>query len=98
MENKSNPVWAGLSVLGGFIVGLIGVLAGLLAIINEFDYIGAGLCFSTHSALREREWRYAFVMPLAFVMLHIPYGLGSLAGVLSSLLPGTFWRNGDVEG
>ena len=45
MENKSNPVWAGLSLLGGFIVGLIGMLAGFLAILNEFDYIGAGLCF-----------------------------------------------------
>ena len=45
MENKGNPVWAGLSVLGSFIVGLIGMLAGLLAILNEFDYIGAGLCF-----------------------------------------------------
>jgi hypothetical protein len=31
MENKGNPVWAGLSVI--------------LAILNEFNYIGAGLCF-----------------------------------------------------
>ena len=45
MENKGNPVWAGLSVLGSLIAGLIGMLAGLLAILNEFDYIGAGLCF-----------------------------------------------------
>jgi hypothetical protein len=45
MENKGNPVWAGLSVIGGFIVGLIAMLAGLLAILNEFNYIGAGLCF-----------------------------------------------------
>lgn len=45
MDKKSNPVWAGLSVLGGFIVGIIGLLAGLLAILNEFNYIGAGLCF-----------------------------------------------------
>ena len=45
METKSNPVWAGLSVIGGFIVGVVAFLAGLLAVINEFNYIGAGLCF-----------------------------------------------------
>ena len=45
MSEKRNPVWAGLSVLFGFIVGIIAMLAGLLAVINEFDYIGAGLCF-----------------------------------------------------
>jgi hypothetical protein len=45
MEKKSNPVWAGLSVLGGFIIGIIAMLAGLLAVLNEFNYIGAGLCF-----------------------------------------------------
>lgn len=45
MANKPNPVWAGLSVLGGFIVGVVAFLAGVLAVLNEFDYIGAGLCF-----------------------------------------------------
>ena len=44
--NENRPsVWAGLSVIGGFVVGIIAVLAGLLAVFNEFDYIGAGLCF-----------------------------------------------------
>jgi hypothetical protein len=45
MEERRNPVWAGLSVLGSFIVGIIALLAGILAILNEFNYIGAGLCF-----------------------------------------------------
>jgi hypothetical protein len=45
MADKPTPVWAGLSVIGGFIVGIIAFLAGLLAILNEFNYIGAGLCF-----------------------------------------------------
>ncbi len=40
-----NSIWAGLIILGGFVVGVIAILAGLLAIINEFDYVGAGLCF-----------------------------------------------------
>ena len=45
MAEKSNPVWAGLSVIGGFIVGIVAFLAGLLAVFNEFNYIGAGICF-----------------------------------------------------
>jgi hypothetical protein len=45
MDEKQSPVWAGLSVLGGFIIGIIAFLAGLLAVFNEYDYVGAGLCF-----------------------------------------------------
>jgi hypothetical protein len=45
MAEKRTPVWAGLSVIGGFIVGIIAFLAGILAVFNEFNYIGAGLCF-----------------------------------------------------
>ena len=45
MDENRSPVWAGLSVLGGFVIGIIALLAGLLAVFNEFDYIGAGLCF-----------------------------------------------------
>lgn len=45
MANKPTPVWAGLSVIGSFLVGILALLAGILAVLNEFDYIGAGLCF-----------------------------------------------------
>lgn len=45
MDEKRSPVWAGLSVLGGFVIGIIALLAGILAVFNEYDYIGAGLCF-----------------------------------------------------
>ncbi len=45
MAEKRVPIWAGLSVIGGFLVGIIAFLAGILAVFNEFNYIGAGLCF-----------------------------------------------------
>lgn len=45
MAEKRTPIWAGLSVIGGFLVGIISFLAGILAVFNEFNYIGAGLCF-----------------------------------------------------
>ena len=44
MDENRNGVWAGLSVLGGFIVGVFGLLASLLALFNEYDYVGVGLC------------------------------------------------------
>lgn len=43
---KNNPsMWAGLSVISGFIVGFLALIAAILAVLNEYDYIGAGLCF-----------------------------------------------------
>jgi hypothetical protein len=44
---KKNPASsaAGLTVIGGFIVGVVAFPAGLLAVFNEYDYVGAGLCF-----------------------------------------------------
>lgn len=38
-------MWAGLSVIAGFIVGILALIAAVLAILNEYDYTGAGLCF-----------------------------------------------------
>ncbi len=45
MNEGKIPVGAGLSVIAGFMVGFVAFLAGILAVINEFDYTGAGLCF-----------------------------------------------------
>ena len=45
MSEGKIPAGTGLSVIAGFIVGFVALLAGLLAVFNEFDYIGAGLCF-----------------------------------------------------
>jgi hypothetical protein len=44
-KNRSASRAAGLSVIGGFIVGIVAFLAGLLSVFNEFNYVGAGLCF-----------------------------------------------------
>ncbi len=45
MTEGKAPVGAGLSVILGFIVGFAALLAGILAVFNEYDYVGAGLCF-----------------------------------------------------
>ena len=38
-------VLAGFGVFAGFFVGIIAFIAGILAMFNEYDYVGAGLCF-----------------------------------------------------
>jgi hypothetical protein len=34
-----------LSMIGAFAIGISGFCAGALAVVNEYDYVGAGLCF-----------------------------------------------------
>ena len=45
MDEKRAASWAGLSVIGGILVGFVSLLAGVFAIMNEYDYVGGGLCF-----------------------------------------------------
>ena len=44
-ENRNASRTAGLSVIGGLIIGVVAFFAGILSVFNEFDYVGAGLCF-----------------------------------------------------
>jgi F0F1-type ATP synthase membrane subunit c/vacuolar-type H+-ATPase subunit K len=45
MDERRYAAWAGLSVIGGFIVGIAGFFAGILSLFNEYNYVGVGLCF-----------------------------------------------------
>lgn len=44
MTNKSASTLAGYSVMGAFVVAILAVFFAVLAVFNEYDYIGAGLC------------------------------------------------------
>jgi glycosyltransferase involved in cell wall biosynthesis len=52
----------------------------------------ADLSASVHVAMREKNLKFAFVMPFIFATLHLSYGLGSLWGVFQSLLMFPFVR------
>jgi len=45
MDEKRAERWAGLSVMGGYTVGVVGLFGGVFSIFNETDFVGAGLCF-----------------------------------------------------
>jgi glycosyltransferase involved in cell wall biosynthesis len=48
-------------------------------------YLLANLYFSAKIALREKDFRYLFVMPITFACRHFGYGLGSIWGLLKIL-------------
>ena len=45
MDSNQGSRYTGLVVMGGLITGVLGLFWGLLAILNEYDYVGGGLCF-----------------------------------------------------
>ncbi|UMX47648.1 MAG: glycosyltransferase family 2 protein [Candidatus Nealsonbacteria bacterium DGGOD1a] len=45
-------------------------------------YILLSLFFSVKISVKERDWRYAFLMPVAFGSRHLAYALGSMNGFL----------------
>jgi succinoglycan biosynthesis protein ExoA len=81
--------WRHLAPLGFVGVGLLLCLAAALrpewawapALIVA-PYLAANLGASLHVAFRERNWRYAFLMPIVFASLHVAYGAGSLWGTV----------------
>lgn len=84
-------------------------LLGLLSLLGPHDFLGSlsllsfllivalyflcNIFFSTKIALREKDLRYLFIMPLIFATLHVVYGLGSLWGLLKTMVSGQFWKN-----
>jgi len=67
---------------------VIGVARGegewlLACIVGSYGVVN--LAASVDIAWRERDYRYAFVMPIIFASLHVTYGLGSLWGVVRLL-------------
>jgi len=51
-------------------------------------YVAANFAASAQVAWAEREWRYLVQMPVVFAGLHLPYGTGSLWGVVQLALIG----------
>ena len=50
-------------------------------------YFAVSLCFSLEVAIREKEWHYVFLMPIAFAIRHFGYGIGSFYGIIKLLMP-----------
>ncbi|MDP9115021.1 MAG: glycosyltransferase family 2 protein [Acidobacteriota bacterium] len=92
-HNWSNGVWAvlpfaycrGAPVRARHLAPLALIVAILITPWTAAVYGAANLAASAHVAWAERRWRYLLQMPVAFASLHLPYGAGSLWGVLRVL-------------
>lgn len=56
-------------------------------------YFLLSIYFSTQLALKGKNMKYLGYLPLVFGALHIVYGLGSIYGVVRTLVSSEFWTN-----
>ena len=84
LHNLDDGIWATYPLKYGFRVSLrhiIPLLFVLTIFISFWLYIWVSLIFSIQVAAEQKDWRLAFVMPLAFGARHIGYGVGSIIGL-----------------
>jgi GT2 family glycosyltransferase len=83
-----------------FVLSLL-VLFALAAVHPAFLWMGLGiagmyaaasLVVSMQIAVRERDARYAFLLPIVFAMRHFVHGIGTLFGLLLVIVPGEHWK------
>ena len=85
------PVFV-LSLLGSIIVSLFNRWGVWLLALTAGSYLLANLAASVNIAAR-KGWRHLLVLPAAFAIIHLSYGLGFIAGLFK------FWnRWGDKIG
>jgi glycosyltransferase involved in cell wall biosynthesis len=95
-HNWTNGVWAILPfaytheapVKARHLAPLTLVLALLVAPWTVVIYAAASLMASAQVAWAQRSWRYLAQMPVVFASLHLPYGAGSLWGVVRLAVAG----------
>jgi succinoglycan biosynthesis protein ExoA len=87
-------------VPAAFVLSVVAAFA-LGAVNRAFLWMGAGvatvyaavsLAVSVQIAVREREPRYAFLLPVVFAVRHLAHGIGTLFGLLLVILPGEHWK------
>jgi hypothetical protein len=55
-------------------------------------YAAASLAASFQIAARERDARYALLLPVVFAVRHLVHGAGTLFGLLLVIVPGEHWK------
>ena len=95
-HNWTNGVWAvlpfayarGAPVRARHLAPLALALMLVVAPWTFVVYVAANLTASTQVAWAKRSWRYLLQMPVVFASLHLPYGVGSLWGVVRVAVAG----------
>jgi len=83
-----------------FVLSLVAACA-LGAVNRRFLWLGLGIAaayaavnvaVSLQIAVRERDPRHAFLLPMVFVVRHFAHGIGTLYGLVLVVLPGEHWK------
>lgn len=72
-----------LSLVLGTALSLVSVLLKTFSLLMILMYLVAVICYSTSIGMAAGKWKVFFASILAFPILHISYGVGSLVGLLS---------------
>jgi hypothetical protein len=56
-------------------------------------YAAASAAVSLQIAARERDPRYAVLLPVVFALRHFVHGIGTLFGLLLVIVPGEHWKS-----
>jgi glycosyltransferase involved in cell wall biosynthesis len=55
-------------------------------------YAATSLAASLQIAVRERDPRFAYLLPIVFAVRHFVHGVGTLFGLILAVLPGEHWK------
>jgi glycosyltransferase involved in cell wall biosynthesis len=80
------PFFSILVIIALLLLSLFFPLARIFLFSFILIYLLTSFYYSVKIALREREWKYIFLMPVAFFLRHLGYSLGSIIGVKKMLI------------
>ncbi len=80
------------SLLAAFGLGLVNKGSLWLGMSIAAIYVATSLAVSLQIAARERNPRYAFLLPIVFAVRHFVHGMGTLYGLVLVALPGEHWK------
>jgi len=81
------PLFFVTAVLASLILGPFFFLAKVFFVFLFGSYLLASLYFSLIIAIKNKEFRFLFLMPLVFSNRHFSYGLGSVWGAIKIITP-----------
>jgi hypothetical protein len=62
----------------------------LFVIIGAYTLANFGA--SLRISIREKNFQYLLILPIAFVTRHLAHGIGALFGLLLVMMPGKHWK------
>jgi GT2 family glycosyltransferase len=71
-------------LIGSFLFSFISNIFLFLFIFILFLYLFFNFYFSLKISIRQKDFRYFFILLIVFLVRHIPYGLGSIWGIIKS--------------